>query len=80
MRYCIDIDGTICAPTVGRGYEKAHPTVIEFNRLTNSVTKDTTSSSLLQVLWVGSVVIQTTDKKAGGDHETSDRTTTRRVG
>ena len=25
MRYCIDIDGTICTPTVGRGYEKATP-------------------------------------------------------
>jgi len=23
MRYCVDIDGTICTPTVGRGYEKA---------------------------------------------------------
>ena len=25
MRYCIDIDGTICTPTVGRGDEKATP-------------------------------------------------------
>ena len=25
MRYCVDIDGTICTPTVGRGYEKAQP-------------------------------------------------------
>ena len=25
MRYCIDIDGTICTTTVGRGYEKATP-------------------------------------------------------
>ena len=25
MRYCVDIDGTICTPTVGRGYEKAEP-------------------------------------------------------
>tara|TARA_Y100000592_G_scaffold44229_2_gene70151 strand:- start:20109 stop:20447 length:339 start_codon:yes stop_codon:yes gene_type:complete len=24
-RYCIDIDGTICTPTVGRGYELAEP-------------------------------------------------------
>ena len=25
MRYCVDIDGTICTPTVGRAYEKAQP-------------------------------------------------------
>ena len=25
MRYCVDIDGTICTPTVGRAYEKAEP-------------------------------------------------------
>jgi uncharacterized HAD superfamily protein len=25
MRYCIDIDGTICTPTVGRDYHKAQP-------------------------------------------------------
>ena len=25
MRYCIDIDGTICSPTVGRDYHKAEP-------------------------------------------------------
>jgi len=25
MRYCIDIDGTICTPTVGRDYHKAEP-------------------------------------------------------
>ena len=25
MRYCVDIDGTICSPTVGRAYEKAEP-------------------------------------------------------
>ena len=24
-RYCIDIDGTICSPTVGRDYHKAEP-------------------------------------------------------
>ena len=24
-RYCIDIDGTICSPTVGRDYHKAKP-------------------------------------------------------
>ena len=24
-RYCIDIDGTICSPTVGRVYHKAEP-------------------------------------------------------
>ena len=24
-RYCIDIDGTICTPTVGRDYHKAQP-------------------------------------------------------
>ena len=24
-RYCIDIDGTICTPTVGRDYHKAEP-------------------------------------------------------
>ena len=24
-RYCIDIDGTICSPTVGRDYHKAAP-------------------------------------------------------
>ena len=25
MRYCVDIDGTICSPTIGREYEKAQP-------------------------------------------------------
>ena len=25
MRYCVDIDGTICSPTVGRAYHKAEP-------------------------------------------------------
>ena len=25
MRYCVDIDGTICTPTVVRAYEKAQP-------------------------------------------------------
>ena len=25
MRYCIDIDGTICTPTIGRDYHKAQP-------------------------------------------------------
>ena len=25
MRYCFDIDGTICTTTIGRGYEKATP-------------------------------------------------------
>ena len=25
MRYCVDIDGTICSPTVGRDYHKAEP-------------------------------------------------------
>jgi len=25
MRYCVDIDGTICSPTVGRDYHKAQP-------------------------------------------------------
>ena len=25
MRYCDDIDGTICTPTVGRDYHKAEP-------------------------------------------------------
>ena len=25
MRYCVDIDGTICRPTVGRDYHKAEP-------------------------------------------------------
>lgn len=25
MRYCVDIDGTICTPTVGRDYHKAEP-------------------------------------------------------
>ena len=25
MRYCIDIDNTICTPTVGRDYHKAEP-------------------------------------------------------
>ena len=25
MRYCVDIDGTICTPTVGRDYHKAQP-------------------------------------------------------
>ena len=25
MRYCVDIDGTICSPTVGRDYSKAMP-------------------------------------------------------
>ena len=25
MRYCVDIDGTICSPTVGRDYHKAMP-------------------------------------------------------
>ena len=24
-RYCIDIDGTICSPTIGRDYHKAEP-------------------------------------------------------
>ena len=24
-RYCVDIDGTICSPTVGREYHKAEP-------------------------------------------------------
>tara|TARA_B100001115_G_C15488835_1_gene230958 strand:- start:92 stop:430 length:339 start_codon:yes stop_codon:yes gene_type:complete len=24
-RYCIDIDGTICTPTIGRDYHKAQP-------------------------------------------------------
>ena len=24
-RYCVDIDGTICSPTVGRDYHKAKP-------------------------------------------------------
>ena len=24
-RYCVDIDGTICSPTVGRDYHKAEP-------------------------------------------------------
>ena len=24
-RYCVDIDGTICTPTVGRDYHKAEP-------------------------------------------------------
>ena len=24
-RYCVDIDGTICSPTVGRDYHKAQP-------------------------------------------------------
>ena len=25
MRYCVDIDGTICSPTIGRDYENAQP-------------------------------------------------------
>ena len=25
MRYCVDIDGTICSPTIGRDYHKAQP-------------------------------------------------------
>ena len=25
MRYCVDIDGTICRPTIGRDYENAQP-------------------------------------------------------
>ncbi len=25
MRYCVDIDGTICTPTKGRDYESAQP-------------------------------------------------------
>ena len=25
QRYCVDIDGTICTPTVGRDYHKAQP-------------------------------------------------------
>ncbi len=25
MRYCVDIDGTICSPTKGRDYENAQP-------------------------------------------------------
>ena len=25
MRYCVDIDNTICTPTVGRDYSKAEP-------------------------------------------------------
>ena len=25
QRYCVDIDGTICTPTVGRDYHKAEP-------------------------------------------------------
>ena len=25
MRYCVDIDGTICSPTVGSDYYKAMP-------------------------------------------------------
>ena len=25
MRYCVDIDGTICTPTIGRDYHKAEP-------------------------------------------------------
>ena len=25
MRYCVDIDGTICTPTVGRDYHKSQP-------------------------------------------------------
>ena len=25
MRYCVDIDGTICTPTVGRDYSTAQP-------------------------------------------------------
>ena len=25
QRYCVDIDGTICSPTVGRDYHKAEP-------------------------------------------------------
>jgi len=25
VRYCVDIDGTICSPTVGRDYHKAEP-------------------------------------------------------
>ena len=25
QRYCVDIDGTICTPTVGRDYHKAKP-------------------------------------------------------
>ena len=24
-RYCVDIDGTICSPTIGRDYHKAEP-------------------------------------------------------
>ena len=63
MRYCIDIDGTICTPTVGREYEKATPYSDRIQQIKNSMMKDTTSSSLLPVLWVGSVVIQTTDRR-----------------
>ena len=25
MRYCVDIDGTICSPTIGRDYENEQP-------------------------------------------------------
>tara|TARA_B100001063_G_C16607984_1_gene474247 strand:+ start:300 stop:662 length:363 start_codon:yes stop_codon:yes gene_type:complete len=33
MRYCFDIDGTICTPTVGREYEKATPYTNRIERI-----------------------------------------------
>ena len=63
MRYCIDIDGTICTPTVGRGYEKATPYTNRIQQINELYDEDTTSSSLLPVLWVGSVVIQMIEER-----------------
>tara|TARA_B100000902_G_scaffold156464_1_gene152792 strand:+ start:145 stop:495 length:351 start_codon:yes stop_codon:yes gene_type:complete len=34
-RYCIDIDGTICSPTVGRDYHKAEPWQDRISKINN---------------------------------------------
>jgi len=33
MRYCFDIDGTICTPTKGRAYDKAMPYTSRIDRI-----------------------------------------------
>jgi len=33
MRYCFDIDGTICTPTIGRAYDQAIPYTSRIDRI-----------------------------------------------
>ena len=59
--YCIDIDGTICTPTVGRGYENT-PYNNRIQQINELYDQGHYIIFFTADIWVGSVVIQTTDE------------------